>query len=59
MFKPLKVLGRGGVGKVFLVLLKGTDKVYALKQLKKSEMLLRNKVMRSNWVYRSGASSPS
>jgi len=46
MFQPLKVLGRGGVGKVFLVLLVGTDKVYALKQLKKSEMILPNKVQR-------------
>uniref|UniRef100_A0A7S2Z9S9 non-specific serine/threonine protein kinase n=1 Tax=Rhodosorus marinus TaxID=101924 RepID=A0A7S2Z9S9_9RHOD len=46
MFRPLKVLGTGGVGKVLLVLLVGTDRVYAMKELRKTEMIARNKVNR-------------
>lgn len=45
-FTRLKLLGRGGIGQVFLVRLKGTQKLYAMKVLTKEEMILRNKVKR-------------
>ncbi|PYD84017.1 hypothetical protein DNF23_56845, partial [Pseudomonas syringae pv. pisi] len=40
----MKLLGKGDVGKVYLVLLKGTQKLYAMKVLTKEEMIARNKV---------------
>lgn len=43
-FQKLRILGRGGVGRVYLVNLKGTDKLYAMKVLKQDEMIARNKV---------------
>lgn len=45
-FTRLKLLGRGGIGQVFLVRLKDTDKLYAMKVLTKEEMILKNKVKR-------------
>lgn len=45
-FTRLKLLGRGGIGQVFLVRLKDTDKLYAMKVLTKEEMISRNKVKR-------------
>jgi len=45
-FAKLKLLGRGGIGRVYLVLLKGTKKLYAMKVLTKEEMIRRNKVKR-------------
>lgn len=45
-FTRLKLLGRGGIGQVFLVRLKDTDKLYAMKVLTKEEMIVRNKVKR-------------
>lgn len=45
-FTRLKLLGRGGIGQVFLVRLKDTDKLYAMKVLTKEEMIQRNKVKR-------------
>lgn len=45
-FQKLKLLGRGAVGKVYLVLLKGKDKVYAMKVLTKKEMIEKNKIKR-------------
>lgn len=45
-FTRLKLLGRGGIGQVYLVQLKDTDKLYAMKVLTKEEMILRNKVKR-------------
>mmetsp|Transcript_7245 Transcript_7245/g.22081 ORF Transcript_7245/g.22081 Transcript_7245/m.22081 type:complete len:459 (-) Transcript_7245:409-1785(-) len=45
-FKKLKLLGRGGIGKVYLVLLKSHNKLYAMKVLTKEEMIARNKVKR-------------
>eukprot|EP00217_Crustomastix_stigmatica_P012793 CAMPEP_0183797780 /NCGR_PEP_ID=MMETSP0803_2-20130417/17021_1 /TAXON_ID=195967 /ORGANISM="Crustomastix stigmata, Strain CCMP3273" /LENGTH=709 /DNA_ID=CAMNT_0026042449 /DNA_START=114 /DNA_END=2240 /DNA_ORIENTATION=- len=45
-FKRLKRLGKGDVGNVQLVQLRGTSHLYAMKVLSKSEMLQRNKVMR-------------
>lgn len=43
-FTKLRILGRGGVGRVYLVQLKGTDKLFAMKVLKQDEMISRNKV---------------
>ncbi|KAK1866275.1 hypothetical protein I4F81_008795 [Pyropia yezoensis] len=45
-FTRLRLLGRGGIGRVYLVLLKGTTKLYAMKVLTKEEMIARNKVKR-------------
>eukprot|EP00177_Eucheuma_denticulatum_P002921 GFKZ01005247.1.p1 GENE.GFKZ01005247.1~~GFKZ01005247.1.p1 ORF type:complete len:506 (-),score=74.63 GFKZ01005247.1:634-2151(-) len=45
-FTRLKLLGRGGIGQVFLVRLRDTDKLYAMKVLTKEEMISRNKVKR-------------
>jgi serine/threonine protein kinase len=43
-FSKLKLLGRGDVGKVYLVKRQNTDELYAMKVLTKAEMLKRNKV---------------
>lgn len=43
-FEPLKVIGRGAYGEVRLVQKKDTGHVYAMKILKKSEMLAREQV---------------
>ncbi len=45
-FEKLKLLGRGDVGKVYLVRLKGTNQVFAMKVLKKEEMIQINKIKR-------------
>lgn len=45
-FIKLKLLGRGGIGQVFLVQLRNTDRLYAMKVLTKGEMIERNKVKR-------------
>lgn len=45
-FSKIKMLGKGDVGKVYLVKQKGTDKTMAMKVLSKKEMLRRNKVKR-------------
>lgn len=45
-FIKLKLLGRGGIGQVYLVQLRNTDKLYAMKVLTKDEMIQRNKVKR-------------
>jgi len=45
-FEKIKLLGRGSVGHVFLVRLKGTDQLYAMKVLEKQEMINKNKVKR-------------
>lgn len=39
-------MGKGAVGKTYLVALKGTDKLYAMKVLTKEEMIVKNKVKR-------------
>lgn len=44
-FEPLKVLGKGGYGKVMLVRQKSTGKLYAQKQLKKASMIIRAKTV--------------
>jgi len=45
-FQRLKLIGKGDVGKVYLVRHKETQKVYAMKILNKTEMIKRNKVKR-------------
>lgn len=45
-FRKLKLLGKGGAGTVYLVVLRGTDCVYAMKELTKEDMIKRNKVLR-------------
>ena len=41
-FQTIKVIGKGSYGKVLLVKKKDTQKMYALKILKKGEILRRN-----------------
>jgi serine/threonine protein kinase len=43
-FHKIRILGKGGVGRVYLVQLKGSDKLFAMKVLKQEEMISRNKV---------------
>ena len=45
-FDKLKLLGKGDVGKVYLVREKTTSRLYAMKVLSKSEMIKRNKIKR-------------
>lgn len=45
-FSKIRMLGKGDVGRVYLVKQKGTDKTMAMKVLSKKEMLRRNKVKR-------------
>lgn len=42
-FKPIRVLGQGAYGKVILVKDQFTSKLYAMKQLKKAEILIVDK----------------
>ncbi|SCV72186.1 BQ2448_4880 [Microbotryum intermedium] len=46
-FHKIKLLGKGDVGKVYLVREKKTDKLFAMKVLSKKEMIKRNKVKRA------------
>mmetsp|Transcript_15400 Transcript_15400/g.33140 ORF Transcript_15400/g.33140 Transcript_15400/m.33140 type:complete len:459 (-) Transcript_15400:27-1403(-) len=48
LFTKLKLVGRGGVGKVYLAHLRDSDpvKVYAVKEMDKADMIERNKVKR-------------
>jgi protein-serine/threonine kinase len=45
-FEKIKLLGKGGVGHVYLVRLKCTNEYYAMKVLTKDEMIRKNKVKR-------------
>jgi hypothetical protein len=45
-FEKIRLIGKGGVGRVYLVRLKDTNELFAMKVLKKSEMIQRNKVRR-------------
>ncbi|ODV62624.1 serine/threonine-protein kinase, partial [Ascoidea rubescens DSM 1968] len=45
-FEKIRMLGKGDVGKVFLVREKKTNKLYAMKVLNKKEMIERNKIKR-------------
>jgi len=46
-FQKIKLLGRGDVGKVYLVREKKTDKLFAMKVLSKKEMIARKKIKRA------------
>ena len=46
-FTKIKVLGKGDVGKVFLVRENASNKLYAMKVLSKKEMVQRNKIKRA------------
>lgn len=45
-FEKIRLLGRGDVGKVYLVKERKTSRLYALKVLSKQEMINRNKIKR-------------
>ncbi|KAI9322042.1 Pkinase-domain-containing protein [Zopfochytrium polystomum] len=45
-FQKIRIIGKGDVGKVYLVRHKQTAKLYAMKILKKAEMIKRNKIKR-------------
>jgi hypothetical protein len=45
-FQKLKEIGKGAIGKVYVVRMKGTDDLYAMKLIKKYDMVQRNKVKR-------------
>ena len=47
-FIKLRLLGKGDVGRVYLVRKKDTDELYAMKVLKKEDMIKRNKVCSSS-----------
>lgn len=46
-FEKIRLLGKGDVGKVYLVCEKKTNKLYAMKVLSKKEMIERNKIKRA------------
>lgn len=46
-FHKIKLLGKGDVGKVYLVKEKKTEKLFAMKVLSKKEMIKRNKIKRA------------
>ncbi|KAF9345920.1 serine/threonine protein kinase, AGC [Mortierella sp. AD094] len=46
-FVKIRLLGKGDVGKVYLVRQKESDKLYAMKVLSKKEMIKRNKIKRA------------
>ncbi|KAG8985034.1 hypothetical protein FRB90_004985, partial [Tulasnella sp. 427] len=46
-FQKVKLLGRGDVGRVYLVREKKTDKLFAMKVLSKKEMIARKKIKRA------------
>ena len=43
-FEKIALIGKGDVGKVYLVRHKDSQKLYAMKVLNKKEMIARNKV---------------
>ena len=45
-FKPIAVLGRGHFGKVLLTQHKRTERMYAIKALKKGDILSRDEIDR-------------
>jgi len=54
-FRILKLIGRGDVGRVYLVNRKGTKHLYAMKVLSKEEMLKRQKVRQAWQGHRHGS----
>lgn len=49
-FDRIALLGRGDVGRVYLVKMKGTDTLFAMKVLRKADMIQRNKVNRGGSI---------
>eukprot|EP00698_Gefionella_okellyi_P003494 TRINITY_DN132_c0_g1_i3.p1 TRINITY_DN132_c0_g1~~TRINITY_DN132_c0_g1_i3.p1 ORF type:complete len:411 (-),score=85.78 TRINITY_DN132_c0_g1_i3:548-1780(-) len=45
-FRKIKILGKGAVGRVYLVQFKENDELFAMKVLSKKEMIEKNKVKR-------------
>lgn len=43
-FEKIRMIGRGGVGRVYLVRLKGTERYFAMKVLNQKDMIDKNKV---------------
>lgn len=43
-FKLIKVIGRGAFGKVMLVQKKGTDDLYALKSIRKEDIIQKDQI---------------
>lgn len=43
-FNTIKVIGKGSFGEVHLVQMKGTNQLFAMKKLKKSQMIAKNQV---------------
>jgi serine/threonine protein kinase len=54
-FYKIRLLGKGDVGKVYLVREKKTEKLFAMKVLSKKEMIKRNKIKRALAEQVSGA----
>ncbi|KAI8142059.1 kinase-like domain-containing protein [Fennellomyces sp. T-0311] len=46
-FVKVRMLGKGDVGKVYMVKQKGTERLFAMKVLSKREMIKRNKIKRA------------
>ncbi|KAI7874036.1 Pkinase-domain-containing protein [Lichtheimia hyalospora FSU 10163] len=46
-FVKVRMLGKGDVGKVYMVKQKGSDRLFAMKVLSKREMIKRNKIKRA------------
>ncbi|KAH8548678.1 kinase-like domain-containing protein [Umbelopsis sp. PMI_123] len=46
-FEKIRLLGKGDIGRVFLVRRKDNEKLYAMKVLSKAEMIKRNKIKRA------------
>lgn len=44
-FSIIKLIGKGSYGKVFLVRKNGTDQIFAMKTLKKKDMILKNQIL--------------
>lgn len=55
-FQKIKLIGRGNVGKVYVVRSKLNEKLYAMKVLTKEEMIRRNKVRSRRWCLCMGLS---
>lgn len=43
-FQKIRLIGKGAIGNVYVSRLKGTEQLYAMKVIKKYEMIQRNKV---------------
>ena len=50
-FQTLKVVGRGSFGKVYLVRKKSDNKPYAMKILKKDQLIKKNLLIKTQGMY--------